>query len=355
MKKLIAALLTIVFMMCLALAGCSDPSGQSSQPGGNTLPPEGGLPATLTIGSGSMGSTNNTIAVAVASVVTNHAETELKAVATSGSTEYVPMMNTKEIDLGIIANYDCLMAYTGQGSFSGMSGGKGYDFGILVCGSPQYVLNLVAADSGINSGADFAGKRYVSEYTGNDSATAMAKALLANHGLTENDVTAVAIESIPNAIAGIIEGRVDVCQSALAVSSLYELDTAKGVKFIGMDDSPEAMARVQELYPGYSVTLTSEDSQWITEPVNALAYDNYVIARSTLSEEAAYQITKALYEANAELLTASNATGDWVLENYVSVNVAIPYHPGAVRYYQEIGVWTEDMQAHQQELLDSLG
>jgi len=373
MKRLVALLLACVMLFALVACGQSGnqptpPAGGNNTPaGGNNTPaggnntPAGGnespvvqLPKSITIGSGSMGSTNNTIAVAVASVVTNNTEIELKAIATSGSTEYVPMMDTEEIDLGVIANYDGLMAYTGAGSFEKLNGGEGYDFSILVCGSPQFVLNLVAANSGINSGADFAGKRYALEYTGNDSVTAMAKALLANHGLTADDVTPIAIESIPNAINAIIEGRLDICQSALAVATLYELDAAKGVKFIGLDDSPEAMERMKEFYPGYAKLLTPEDSPWITEPINALAYDNYVIARDTLSEDVAYLVTKALYEYNQELLAASNATQDWVIENYVNTNVAVPYHPGAIKFYQEIGIWTTEMQAHQDALIASL-
>lgn len=114
------------------------------------------------------------------------------------------------------------------------------------------------------------------------------------------------------------------------------------------------MDRVSQYYPGYTVELTEADSQWITEPINALAYDNYVIGRTSLSEEAVYQVTKALYENNAELLAAGNATADWLDELYVSENVAIPYHPGAIKYYQEIGLWSSEMQAHQDELLASM-
>jgi len=344
MKKI--KYLIVLTVICSMIFGISSFAGEAQD--------YGTLPGIVSMGSGTMGSTNNICAVAVASVITNNADTNVKVVATSGSTEWVPMMQTEEIDVGVIANYDGLMAFSGKGSFEALNNGEGYEFGIIACGSAQYVVSLTSANSGIETGDDFAGKRYANEYPGNDSVTAIAKALLANHGFTEEDISPVAIESIPNAIDALIEGRLDICQSALKVSKLYDLDAAKGVKFIGVDPSEEAMARTNEYYPSYAVEVTPEDSPWITEPIYALAYDNYVVAHTNLDNEAVYQITKALYENNAELLEASEATTEWFTDNYVSVNTAIPYHEGAIRYYQEIGIWTEEAQAHQEQLLASL-
>jgi len=65
----------------------------------------------------------------------------------------------------------------------------------------------------------------------------------------------------------------------------------------------------------------------------------------------AYQIVKTLWEHDKELGAIHVRLKDWTNDRFVSSKATVPYHPGAVKFYQEMGVWTGDMAKLQQNLL----
>jgi TRAP-type uncharacterized transport system substrate-binding protein len=64
---------------------------------------------------------------------------------------------------------------------------------------------------------------------------------------------------------------------------------------------------------------------------------NFVVADASMSDEMAYEITKAVLENNARMLSTHSAAKNTLAENIMNNNF-IPLHPGAARYYKEIGV-----------------
>ena len=361
MNKKRISMVILVLVMLVSLVACSDGSSTEQSPaapppeptdsaeGDTDAPAPFEMPKIMSICSSASGSTSNTTAIGIASVVTNHTATELKAIATSGPIEYVPMMAAGDVDLGAVGDYEILLAYLGDPPYDNAPGGKGYDVSILMCRNAQFVALLVAGDSGIQTAADIVGKRYIYEYTGNPQPTAFAQTFLANHGLTKDDIIPISIESIPLGITAIIEGRADVAISAINVATLHELESAKGVRFLGLDSSDEGMARAREIYPPvYSTTFDGNSgNQWITEETHCLTYDSYIIARGDLPDEVAYEIVKALFENNDELRASNPALEGMFLENYVSTHVTLPYHPGAIKFFKEKGLWTPEMEALQ--------
>jgi TRAP-type uncharacterized transport system substrate-binding protein len=61
-------------------------------------------------------------------------------------------------------------------------------------------------------------------------------------------------------------------------------------------------------------------------------------------------LTKAIWEHNAELLKKPGLMA-WKTEKFLSTEQGIPYHPGAIKFYKEIGVWTKEMDKFQKAAL----
>ena len=57
-----------------------------------------------------------------------------------------------------------------------------------------------------------------------------------------------------------------------------------------------------------------------------------------MSEEQVYQITKDLWEKQEEIGVAHAKGNEMVKENAVAAVGKVPVHPGAAKYYKEIGV-----------------
>jgi uncharacterized protein len=64
---------------------------------------------------------------------------------------------------------------------------------------------------------------------------------------------------------------------------------------------------------------------------------NFVIGRADLPHDLVYQLVKATFENRSRLVKATSAASDTLPQNVVK-NTFLPFHPGAVRYYREIGI-----------------
>ncbi|HKJ05509.1 MAG TPA: TAXI family TRAP transporter solute-binding subunit [Geopsychrobacteraceae bacterium] len=78
-----------------------------------------------------------------------------------------------------------------------------------------------------------------------------------------------------------------------------------------------------------------------SKDINTIAQPNFLAARADLDEDAVYQITKAIYENLAFLNAIHGATKAMSLEK-ATAGLPLPLHPGAAKYYQEVGITIPD-------------
>jgi TRAP-type uncharacterized transport system substrate-binding protein len=65
---------------------------------------------------------------------------------------------------------------------------------------------------------------------------------------------------------------------------------------------------------------------------------NILVSHENLSEQAAYNIVKTIFEKRADLIAVHKEAENFKLENQKQAATPIPFHPGAVRYFKERGV-----------------
>lgn len=70
-----------------------------------------------------------------------------------------------------------------------------------------------------------------------------------------------------------------------------------------------------------------------------------------MPEGVAYAALKVLWDNNDELRKVNARMRDWTRERMVSGQAAVPYHPGAIKFYREKGAWSAEMDKLQQQLL----
>ena len=74
----------------------------------------------------------------------------------------------------------------------------------------------------------------------------------------------------------------------------------------------------------------------------------------TMSDDIAYALTKALDESYPLYKDLHHFAADATLENTIQKDWSIsPYHPGAIKYFKELGVWTSSHEQTQQKLLSN--
>jgi TRAP transporter TAXI family solute receptor len=344
-NKKIVLILTI-FCMGLAFTVLPFPGTSAGQTS---------LPQVLNLATHPLGSKYNALGSGLGTVLSTHLSTEFKVMPTGGPAVWLPMVIREEVDLGVANGWDSKMGYLAAGPYEKIMGGKGAPIRLMCNGSPNINGVIVAANSNIKTGNDLRGKRFVGRYTGSAAITAQAAGALANFGLSQDDVKFISVPGVSHGVKAIIEGRADATGSAvIGMGVIAELDAKRGARFLSFDPSPAAAKRYADIFPAVPIkVLPGPKKIGVREPTYMMKYDTYLVGAESLSDETAYQIVKTLWDYNKELWPIHAALKSWTTDLFVTKNATIPYHPGAIKFYKEKGVWDAEMDKVQRQLLSS--
>ena len=309
-------------------------------------------PKTVGIGTHPVGSMFNIIGTAAATVVAKNTAIKMTVKPMVGPVGWYPLLQTAEIDLGVVNNWDAEKGYLGESTYQRLSDGKGFPLRLVAVTIPNSISLVVSADSGITNISQLKGKRVAGNFP-TPSLQAQTEAILANGGLSFADVKVIPVDSPPTGVRAVTEGRADASGTAtIGMPVIEELSAKKGARFLPLDSSPEAIKRTNARYAGYpSKVAPGPGKTGVDQEMHLWAYDIYLASRAGLPDDAVYQITKALWENYKEFAPIHPLLKDWTTERFVSKEARIPYHPGAIKFYKERGAWTSEMDRLQRELL----
>ena len=308
------------------------------------------LPKTVVIGANTPGALVYVLAAGFSKVITSHTPMKVEIFAQGGSV-WNPMLVSGEVHFGIQVPGDVLAAYMGDSIYKKPTKGKGFPLRTLMLGTPLAVALVVPGDSDIKGPQDIKGKRMPTNYGTLYAATLSLYALLANYGLTPEDVRGLNVTGVAAGVRAVIDGRADLALGAVGAGFIEELKAAKGARHLPLDTSPEAVARMQKVHPGYYPLKIKPGRAGVTEEMTVLGKDLTLVAAEGLSQEIAYHITKALWENYKELAPIHPRLKSWTPNRYASTHAVVPYHRGSIKWYKEKGVWTKALEQHQKKLL----
>jgi len=200
---------------------------------------------------------------------------------------------------------------------------------------PNYIQIVARADSGIKSLADLKGKK-ISVGAPKSGTELNARAILAAAGLSYKDFSKVEYLSFGESVELMKNRQLDVTlQSAgLGVASLKDLATSMDIVVVAIP--PDIVKKVND--PAYiAATIPANTYTGQTNPVPGVAVQNYLVTRDDLSADVVYAITKALWTNLDQLANAHVAAKAIKLQNALE-GMPVPLHPGAEKYYREVGV-----------------
>jgi hypothetical protein len=288
----------------------------------------------------------------VATVVGRNTSMRTTVKPMAGPAAWYPLIVTKEIDLGVLNNWDAEKGYLGESTYGKLSQGKGFPARLIAISVNNAIGLAVGADSGIYKYSDLKGKRVAGNLP-TPSLQLQTEGLLANGGVSWSEIIPIPVSSVAEGVKVVIEGRSDSSATCtIGMPIIEELQAKKGARILPLDPSPEAVRRIKEKFSGYPVKVTPGPGKTGVENEQYLwAYDIYLIARDDLPDQAAYLVAKALWENYKDLGAIHVLLKDWTTDKFVSKEALIPYHPGTIRFYKEKGVWTDEMAKLQESLL----
>ena len=255
------------------------------------------------------------------------------AQATGASAENLRLINKGEAEYAIVQNDVMDYAYNGTDLFAGEKLANIMTIGTLY---PEVVQIAVSKDSGIKSIADFKGKR-ISVGDAGSGVEFNAKQIMEGYGLTFDDIKKSNL-SFKESAEGIQNGTLDGCFVTAGVpnAALQELAFSAGLVLVPVDSV--AAEKICKKYNYYTVTSIPGGTYKGTDSdTAALAIKATLAVNAKLDEEIVYQMTKALFE-NLDSLAAAHAKGKEVSAKAAVTGVSVPFHPGAKKYFTEIGL-----------------
>ena len=255
------------------------------------------------------------------------------AQATGASAENLRLINKGEAEYAIVQNDVMDYAYNGTDLFAGEKLANIMTIGTLY---PEVVQIAVSKDSGIKSVADFKGKR-ISVGDAGSGVEFNAKQIMEGYGLTFDDIKKSNL-SFKESAEGIQNGTLDGCFVTAGVpnAALQELAFTAGLTLVPVDG--EAAKKICEKYGYYTqTTIPGGTYKGTDDDTPALAIKATLAVNSKLDEQTVYEMTKALFENLNELATA-HAKGKEVSAKAAVTGVSVPFHPGAKKYFKEIGL-----------------
>lgn len=288
---------------------------------------------TIAWGTSSMGGLSYLVGAASAGVLGKHIKTvKFTAMVSSGSTENVRRIEGGEFQCGQPTADTAYVAFNGTREFKEPN--KKLRFVANQWISPENVI--VPRDSPIKTLADLKGKRITS--TPGWGATIFAPALLEAAGLKKGDYEMIVLSGADGA-ASFRDGRVDAGMWAYGVptATVSELAGAKnGIRFIPIDKTAEDAIKAK--FPYWFVSKIPKGAYpGVTEDVPSMANNNVLLCSADVSDDVVYNMTKVMYQQAAEIklsVPAAEALGTPAM----AANPVIPMHPGAMRFYREIGL-----------------
>ena len=312
-------------------------------------------PKLVTIGTPPPATLLYAVGSGLAKVVSGAAPFQMTVQPYSGTSTYFPLINTGEVDLGVVNAVDLGMAYQGPHRLK-VAGRNPFphtpNVRLVMRGSLIMGSLVVRKDFPIKSVQDVRGKRVTGEYPAHLAVWFNIFGALANGGLTWNDVKVVPVPAVNDGIDALVQGRADVSMHAVGSAKMKEADVAVGVRHMSLDCSPQGEERIKKSVPGYyPVTLKAGSYHSIVEDTCVIAYDMYWITHKALPDAVAYAALKAIWENIEQLPPIHPTFKDWTRQRAVFPDVTIPYHPGAIKFYREREVWKPEMDQAQQKLL----
>ena len=351
--------IALLLMISIMLSGCSpSPSTSSAPPApeGETQAPAADLPPILGIGTHPIGGTYYACGSGLAKVISDHSPINVTVQPSGGPSAYMPSIQSGELAMGLMGGTDVAWAYAGEQGYEPST-----NLRVLLTGHRVITLAFaVRMDSGITKVADLKGKMVGYGYGGDVNGQAVMTACLEAAGLSWDDVQKIPIPDASQGFSSIQEGRVDATFGGQPISSQsMEADSLVPLNGLNFADIPpeevanipaEIDAIVQKYLP--SAKLVAVEKQGILKnDVTLTAYNAWLAASALISDDAAYEITRVLYEYTEELHDQHVLLAEWERDKLFDPNPYAPYHDGAVRFWKEKGLWTDEAEANQQRLL----
>jgi uncharacterized protein len=265
--------------------------------------------------------------------------TQATVLETGGSVDNMKLIQSGEAQIGLSTVDSAYDAVNGSGAYAESGAVPAQAIAVLY----QSFLHVVAnGDSGITSVADMAGKNISVGAAGSSTAVAAGRVLEAAGLDPVSDVTRQEL-SVADSVSALEDGSIDAFFwiGGLPTAAMSDLTSSADVAVTFIDISEYLPALVESYGPVYSAyTLPQATYAGLTADVPGIGIGNILFVNQDMSEESVYALLTTIFDYLDEVHAVHPEAQKLNLEAAV-VGSSIDFHPGAIKFYTEKGVWQE--------------
>ncbi|MCA9159536.1 MAG: TAXI family TRAP transporter solute-binding subunit, partial [Planctomycetales bacterium] len=317
----VASLLSV---LCLAQIGCTSSADSTA-----------GKREFISVGTAPVGGAFYTVGSAICEVVNDNRgdlNWRVNAESTGGSMENIRLLSQGKLQFAMSNSSITYFAVRGSEGWE-----EAHEVQSVMTLFPNVAMFVTLANSGIEKVSDLKGK---SVYVGPEGAgfEYFVKPILAAHGLTLDDIDG-RFGSQQSAVDLLGDGAVVAAMvgGGIPNPALSQMAQANSIRLIPYDTEAK-----QKLIADYSFfeaavipagTYNGIDAQYDGLNVGSA----HLITHKSVDEQTVYDFAKLVYEHRAEIAERHRAALN-IRPETVAVQSGVDYHPGAERFYREIGV-----------------
>ena len=206
----------------------------------------------------------------------------------------------------------------------------------------SYVHLVTRAGSGITSVRDLRG-RTVSIGSPGSGTAVLAERILDAAGLDAGRDLRTQSLGVAQSVDALKDGKVDAFfwNGGLPTAAVLDLVNTPGMTahFISTDD---VLPALQQKFGAslYYRAMIPKATYGATTDTPVVAVANLLVVSESMPEPLAYDITRLLFDKQADLIAIHPQARELSLETAL-VGSPVPFHPGAIRYYRERQAWKE--------------
>ena len=339
-SKLSIILVTIVLASVMVLSsfllGCSSspvPSSTTAKPATSTAPAQASNEV-IRWGSSSVGSSGYVLSAGMTNLIGKYSSYQASVTPTTGAAATIRAIDRGERDFGFGTTYEVFTGYNGTDDFAPDGKQK-----ILSVAMTYTAFMAFVAQPGINTVNDFKGKIFMYRRKAQNTWGVFGDAVLKAYGLGEDTVKIKSSVETSELTDGLKTGAVEIALIPGAAPNSFVTELMESKKYSIVSVDKDILAAINKASP-YIVpgvipanTYKGQDKDILTG-----GYVNMVFCRADLPDEMVYQVTKAIFSHLDEFGKVDPLAKKFTLQSACQ-NLPTPAHPGAIKFFQEAGVW----------------
>ncbi len=340
-KSLLWILIAALLVLC---TGCSAGPGQPSSTqtsSGQTAPAQSSsgdavvrTPMTINVGCGTSTGVGYITASTVGSLLSaQYPEYQVKPEITTGALENIRLIHSGVAQLASAMSDVALAAYEGNREFDASTKDS---IRYITSGNLTTITQFARDGLEAKELPDLKGKRI--GVASGTMANYYWPILLNAYGLKEDDFKSVTVLQIKDIVNNMGDGTIDygVHVTSVPNSTIADLALTNGIRVLTMSD--EIRDKIIEVNPYFIKTTIGKDVYGTEQDSETLAVRNIYVCPKDADEQMVYDWVKTIDENNDKLTIAHPQAGEYGRRENVLESQLFPFHPGAERYYREVGL-----------------